>query len=111
MAVYTESYGSVCCPKDPKWGQELLVDYVGRFNQQHGTEVKEIYEQMRGREGERIFVLTLAELNAKQQEEFIMERTKDRSVTEKQDALHLLHSPKLVTDFIKTDNVQQFRVK
>ena len=111
MIAYQESYGSVCCPKDKKWDGEFLHDYIKRFNTENNTNITDIYEQMRGREGERIIVLTLKELDPKMREKFIKDRIKEMEDNDKQAALHLMHSEKPITDFINQKDYDQFRVK
>ncbi|MCH5718664.1 hypothetical protein [Niabella hibiscisoli] len=62
LVVYrTESYGSVCCPKDPRW--EIADEdpaFVKEFEQRYQTHITETYRQNNGKEGEHsVFILCL----------------------------------------------------
>ena len=56
-----ESYGSVCCPRDPLHDHHLK-NFVKNFNDKHKTHISEMYRLIRGREGEGYLYLTLNEL-------------------------------------------------
>ncbi|SKA41202.1 hypothetical protein SAMN04488128_105363 [Chitinophaga eiseniae] len=74
IAVYrSESYGSVCCPKDPKWELEKEdAAVIKSFEQQHKVSVSGTYRQNQGKEGEHTDYYTLPRLTAKQRLDFIL---------------------------------------
>lgn len=105
MIMYVESYGSVCCPKDPKWTKEFFPDYVKRFNTEHKVTIKEVYNQAQGREGEQVFAVTLKELSPALKKKFIEDRIRitDEDAERKQQAIQLMNHPKPVSEFIQGD--------
>ncbi|WP_293888198.1 MULTISPECIES: hypothetical protein [unclassified Sphingobacterium] len=74
LTVYRkESYGSVCCPRDPKWDsadedESFLRDFEKRnyLNVTRGR-----YVQMEGKEGEKSIYYTLPELSSVQRLDFL----------------------------------------
>ncbi len=69
---YSESYGSVCCPKDPK-RDNPIKKYIQGFEKQNNVQINTYYI-IQGREGEATYYVNLDNLNKKQQYRFIMER-------------------------------------
>lgn len=66
----TESYGSVCCPKDPKHNKHIKK-YIAVFEQRNKVTIPTYYV-IQGREGEATYFLNLDNLNEKQQLQFLM---------------------------------------
>lgn len=105
MIMYVENYGSVCCPKDPKWTKEFFPDYVKRFNAENKVNIKEVYNQAQGREGEQVFAATLKELSPALKKKFIEDRMRitDESTERKHQVLQLMNHPRPVSEFIQGD--------
>lgn len=110
MIYYMESYGSVCCPKDPKWDKEPFKEYVARFNKEHNVHIEEIYSQPRGREGEYIVILPLDELSPALKKKFVEERIVIETPEQQEAARQLLADPKSAITFIE-GNLADFRMK
>lgn len=101
VAYRTESYGSVCCPKDPRWdiaGEDAA--FIKEFEHRHQTRITGTYRQNNGKEGEHAVFYTLPELTTEQRLSFILEKrsqwvvnkaTKDRAVFQPQ-----IFTPQLV---------------
>lgn len=74
LTVYRkESYGSVCCPRDPKWDladedESFLYDFE---QHNHLKVTKGRYVQMEGKEGEKSIYYTLPRLASIQRLEFL----------------------------------------
>lgn len=50
---YSESYGSKCCPKDPKWGlKPSLKEFVADFQTENNVKIVGSYAVFAGKEGE-----------------------------------------------------------
>jgi len=111
MIVYTESYGSVCCPRDIHWDQEFFTDYVTRFNTEHKVSVKEIYSQARGREGEQIFLVTLSELSPALKKKFVEQRIVQETPERKEEVMKLFQQPQPVSTFINDANASDLLLK
>ncbi|MDR2273068.1 MAG: hypothetical protein LBF27_19315 [Sphingobacterium sp.] len=77
LTVYRrESYGSVCCPRDPKWdnadkGELFLREFEQRS---HLKVTKGRYVQMEGKEGEKSIYYTLPGLSSSQRLEFLADK-------------------------------------
>jgi hypothetical protein len=74
MTVYRkESYGSVCCPRDPKWDTADKDDsFLHDFEQRNQLKVtKGRYVQMEGKEGEKNIYYTLPGLASAQRLNFL----------------------------------------
>ncbi|WP_275140516.1 hypothetical protein [Elizabethkingia meningoseptica] len=76
LNVYrTESYGSVCCPRDPRWDlQQDDVPFIKAYEQVKGIAIQGIYKQNNGKEGEHTVYYTLPGLASKQRLDFILEK-------------------------------------
>lgn len=76
LVVYrTESYGSVCCPKDPRW--EIADEgpaFIKAFEQRNKVHIKSTYRQNNGKEGEHTVFYTLPRLTTEQRLNFILEK-------------------------------------
>jgi len=68
----SESYGSVCCPKDPKHNNHISK-FIKGFEQENKVNIT-VYFVRQGREGEATYFINLDNLNEKQQYQFIMQR-------------------------------------
>ena len=65
-----ESYGSVCCPKDPKHDRHIKK-YIAVFEKTNNVAITTYYV-VQGKEGEATYYLNLDNLNGKQQMQFLM---------------------------------------
>ena len=65
-----ESYGSVCCPKDPKHDRHIKK-YIAVFEKTNNVAITTYYV-VQGKEGEATYYLNLDNLNGKQQVQFLM---------------------------------------
>lgn len=71
---HTESFGSTCCPKDPKWEMKDKLDgFITYFEQKNSTKLGDVYKKITGKEGEHILYFTLSNLNTKQKLNFLQE--------------------------------------
>lgn len=70
---YTESYGSSCCPRDPKWKMTSVEESVKKFEKKFGKKIH-YHQKNNGKEGEKIFYYTLEGLSKNEKLEFILER-------------------------------------
>ncbi|XZF14613.1 hypothetical protein ACTHGU_00600 [Chitinophagaceae bacterium MMS25-I14] len=74
---YSEGYGSVCCPRDPRWDNiSALMPFVADFEKRHHVKIRGTYTQVYGKEGEHNIFLTLEGLSLQQKLEFILERSR-----------------------------------
>jgi maltose-binding protein MalE len=67
-----ESYGSVCCPKDPKHNNHISK-FIKGFEQENKVDIT-VYFVRQGKEGEATYFINLDNLNEKQQYQFMMQR-------------------------------------
>ncbi|MDF2516017.1 MAG: hypothetical protein K0R59_1313 [Sphingobacterium sp.] len=98
LAVYRkESYGSVCCPRDPMWdiaGQDS--SFVRGFEERNKFKVTTgRYIQMQGKEGENSIYYTLPGLTTLQRLQFLLEKRVQWSLNRA--AKKMPPSPKLFT--------------
>ena len=78
IVVYrTESYGSVCCPKDERRIlEEHDAPFIRQYEQQHGVKIEGSYRQVNGKEGEHNNYYTLQGLDMSQQLAFLVAKNK-----------------------------------
>lgn len=71
---HTESFGSTCCPKDPKWKiKQRLDEFITSFERENNIKLGDMYKKITGKEGEHILYFTLSNLNTKQKLLFLQE--------------------------------------
>jgi len=71
---HTESFGSTCCPKDPKWKIKKRLDkFISSFESKNNIKLGHIYKKIVGKEGEHILHFTLTNLNKEQKLLFLQE--------------------------------------
>jgi hypothetical protein len=71
---HTESFGSSCCPRDPSWEiKGKLDEFITSFEKVNNVKLGDIYEEIRGKEGEHILYFTLSNLSTKQKLSFLEE--------------------------------------
>lgn len=77
-----ESYGSVCCPKDPKHDRHI-GKYISNFEKKYQVKITTYYV-VQGREGEATYFVNLDGVHQKLQLMFLMDRmgTEDYKVAE-----------------------------
>lgn len=74
LTVYRkESYGSVCCPRDPKWDTAYEAEsFLRDFERRHYLNItRGRYVQMEGKEGEKSIYYTLPGLSSVQRLDFL----------------------------------------
>lgn len=78
LVVYrTESYGSICCPKDEKRILEKEdEDFVRNYEIEHGVRILGNYRQINGKEGEHHNYYTLKNLDIHQRVAFLVAKNK-----------------------------------
>lgn len=78
IVVYrTESYGSVCCPKDERRIlEEQDAPFIRQYEQQNALKIQGSYRQINGKEGEHNNYYTLKGLNTNQRLEFLIAKNK-----------------------------------
>lgn len=75
VSYRSEQYGSVCCPKDPRW--EIANEdgpFIKSFETRNNVRIKGIYRENNGKEGEHITYYTLTGLSPEQRLKFILEK-------------------------------------
>jgi maltose-binding protein MalE len=99
----SESYGSVCCPKDPKHNNHISK-FIKGFEQENKVDIT-VYFVRQGKEGEATYFINLDNLNEKQQYQFMMQRLNiDYDVASKKLALPMpLY--KLVPEGLKVERL------
>lgn len=71
---HKESFGSICCPKDPKWEiKERLDGYIASFEKTNNIKSGDVYKKVTGKEGEQILYFTLSNLRKEQKLNFLQE--------------------------------------
>ncbi len=74
LVVYREeSYGSLCCPKDPMWAiAEQDLPFVKGFEKSNKLTLTGTFRQNNGKEGEHTVYYTLPNLTSRQRLDFIL---------------------------------------
>lgn len=74
LATYRiESYGSICCPKDPNWVlAEEDISFIKNYEKEKGILIKGTYRQNNGKEGEHSNYYTLEGLTTQQRLDFML---------------------------------------
>ena len=81
QVYYTDSYGSVCCPRDPKWdSKQDDVSFIKEFEKNKKVKITDTYQQNNGKEGEHAIYYTLSGLTPLQHLDFILEKQYQRTV-------------------------------
>ncbi|WP_454060282.1 hypothetical protein [Elizabethkingia ursingii] len=81
QVYYTDSYGSVCCPRDPKWdSKQDDASFIKEYEQNKKVKIKDTYSQNNGKEGEHATYYTLSGLTSLQRLNFILEKDYQRIV-------------------------------
>ncbi|MCL1668140.1 hypothetical protein M2T82_08715 [Elizabethkingia ursingii] len=81
QVYYTDSYGSVCCPRDPKWDSEQDdASFIKEYEQNKKVKISDTYRQNNGKEGEHAIYYTLSGLTSLQRLDFILEKISQRVV-------------------------------
>lgn len=69
---YTDEYGSVCCPVDPKYKMKPSLDeFLKTFEERNKTKIGKIYFKSLAKEGEIAFYFTLDNLTQVQKIDFL----------------------------------------
>lgn len=70
---FKECYGSTCCPEDPSWKFEKERNEIrDNFNRKYDVNIyKNVYRQIKGKEGEHCDYYTLSNLTNEQKIEFL----------------------------------------
>ncbi len=81
QVYYTDSYGSVCCPRDPKWdSKQDDASFIKEYEQNKKVKIGDTYSQNNGKEGEHSIYYTLSGLTSLQRLNFILEKDYQRIV-------------------------------
>ncbi|OPB88025.1 hypothetical protein BAS06_12630 [Elizabethkingia miricola] len=81
QVYYTDSYGSVCCPRDPKWDtKQDDASFIKEFEKNKKVKIADTYQQNNGKEGEHAIYYTLSGLTSLQRLDFILEKQYQRTV-------------------------------
>ncbi|SUJ04937.1 hypothetical protein U0038_10750 [Sphingobacterium spiritivorum] len=105
VSYRSEQYGSVCCPKDPRW--EIIEEdgpFIKDFENRNNVRIKGIYRQNNGKEGEHITYYTLPGLSPEQRLKFIVEKRSQwivNKTTKTTDFAPQVFTPQVVP-FVKT---------
>lgn len=88
LVVYrTESYGSVCCPRDPRWEiADKTPAFIKAFEQRNNVHIRSTYRQNNGKEGEHTIFYTLPGLTTEQRLSFILEKRSQWIINEETNA-------------------------
>ncbi|CAM3668684.1 hypothetical protein ELOC111193_15850 [Elizabethkingia occulta] len=79
QVYYTDSYGSVCCPRDPKWdSKQDDASFIKEYEQNKKVKIRDTYSQNNGKEGEHAVYYTLSGLTSLQRLGFILEKESQR---------------------------------
>nr|WP_295869447.1 hypothetical protein [uncultured Chitinophaga sp.] len=109
LVVYrSESYGSSCCPRDPRW--DLVKEDVGAikgFEQQHKVSITGTYRQNQGKEGEHTDYYTLPHLTPKQRLDFILMKRSQWIVNK--ETKKITFSPQIFTPWLEPFIKEGFR--
>ena len=100
LIYYTENWGSICCPKDPKWDR---IKEIEAFKKQFRNYESKTYLKNRGKEGEHEYYYTLEKLELKDRLNFIL---KSRSYDEKPNTKKLspeLYFPYYISNYDLTE--------
>lgn len=81
---YADSYGSVCCPRDPKWDRKQDdTSFIKEYERNNKVKIKDTYRQNNGKEGEHAIYYTLSGLTSLQRTGLCWKRGLKRSQTKK----------------------------
>ncbi|NJN42527.1 MAG: hypothetical protein HC811_10185 [Flammeovirgaceae bacterium] len=100
MIRWTETYGSVCCPRDLQH-ENHIVDYIKEFEIQNNVKITGTYKIIKGREGEGTYYLTLDGLSEQQRMEFAMNRYPKYSKEAKRELVKKIEKPVDLKNLIK----------
>ena len=97
LVVYREeSYGSVCCPKDPKWAiADQDLPFIKTFEKTNKVSLKGTFQQRNGKEGEHTVYYSLPNLTSKQRLDFILAKRSQWVLPE--ELKDLRHEPQIFT--------------
>jgi len=81
QVYYTDSYGSLCCPRDPKWdSKQDDASFIKEYERNKKVKIIDTYRQNNGKEGEYTIYYTLSGLTSLQHLDFIIEKESQRIV-------------------------------
>ncbi|WP_078798424.1 hypothetical protein [Elizabethkingia miricola] len=103
QVYYTDSYGSVCCPRDPKWdNKQDDASFIKEFEKNKKLKITDTYRQNNGKEGEHAIYYTLSGLTSLQRLSFILEK-KSQGITNKEKK-DIVFAPQIFTPhFVKIE--------
>ncbi|HFK5510985.1 TPA: hypothetical protein ACGZ9U_001903 [Elizabethkingia anophelis] len=105
---YADSYGSVCCPRDPKWDRKQNdTSFIKEYERNNKVKIKDTYKQNNGKEGEHAIYYTLLGLTSLQRLGFMLEkRSEEIANKEKKD---LVFAPQIFTPHLVKIEKEGFR--
>ncbi|WP_185965912.1 hypothetical protein [Flavobacterium sp. ZT3R18] len=96
---FSESYGSVCCPRDEQWDNRPSRDeFAANFEKINKIKITNTYREPHGKEGEAFYYYSLKGLSNKLKLNFILERTFSRIIN--RHLKDLMITPKIYTPTI-----------
>ncbi|WP_322545212.1 hypothetical protein [Elizabethkingia miricola] len=103
QVYYTDSYGSVCCPRDPKWdNKQDDASFIKEFEKNKKLKITDTYRQNNGKEGEHAIYYTLSGLTSLQRLSFILEK-KSQGIKNKEKK-DIVFAPQIFTPhFVKIE--------
>lgn len=108
QVYYTDSYGSVCCPCDPKWdSNQDDASFIKGYEQNNKVKITDTYRQNNGKEGEHAIYYTLSGLTSLQRLGFMLEKRSQGFVNkEKKD---IIFAPQIFTPLLVKIEKEGFR--
>lgn len=108
QVYYTDSYGSVCCPRDPKWdSNQDDASFIKGYEQNNKVKITDTYRQNNGKEGEHAMYYTLSGLTSLQRLDFILEKQYQRTVNK--EAKDIQFSGRIFTPYYVKIEKEGFR--
>lgn len=101
IAVYfTDCYGSVCCPRDPKWDLKINdKQFIAQFEKLQHVKTGNTYHQITGKEGEHCTYYTLDGLKPLLKLRFILDKQRSLYIgkTKYKQGVPQIYTPQLIS--------------
>ncbi|MCL1671523.1 hypothetical protein [Elizabethkingia ursingii] len=108
QVYYTDSYGSVCCPRDPKWdSKQDDAFFIKEYERNKKIKISDTYKQNNGKEGEHTTYYTLSGLTSLQRLGFILEKESQRNVNK--ETKDIVFAPQIFTTHLVKIEKEGFR--
>lgn len=100
VSFYEESFGSICCPKDPQYDNKpTRKEFLSYFEKKNNVKIGEVYRKAMGKEGEHMFYYPLKDLTNELKLKFILERNYFRMINRERKDITvkpMIYTPKIV---------------